>query len=248
MRIVEAFITQNDCWASNVNRVDSRYRKFQDEGPQGLMLHSLGCARADGALQISKWNIPNYSVNAHAVIDSNSGVVYQALPWNYRGWHCGSGANGSANNTHVGVELGESTWIRYYQRGETDYEPGKFDVIDIGKAQNNAVVAYNAAVELFAMLCEKYAIDPMTGIISHNEGGKAGIASGHIDPEHYWRQLNMSYTMDGFRAAVKEKLEQEDVIYRIQVGAFRNRAYAEAFLAKVQKDYPNAFITTKGGG
>ena len=26
--------------------------------------------------------------------DGNDGTVYQALPWNHRGWHCGSGSKG----------------------------------------------------------------------------------------------------------------------------------------------------------
>jgi hypothetical protein len=123
----------------------------------------------------------------------------------------------------------------------------KFTVLDKAKAQADARRAYNSAVELFSHLCEAYAIDPETGIISHREGGKQGIASGHVDPEHYWQGLDLPYTMDTFRAAVKEKVDKEDVIYRVQVGAFRNKAYAEAFLAKVQATYPNAFIT-KGGG
>ena len=245
MEIVQAFVTKNDCYQANIKRADKRYARFQDEGPKGLMLHSVGCARSDASVQVQKWDKPNYSACAHAAIDSNSGTVMQALPWNFRAWHCGSGSNGSANDTHIGVEMCESTYIRYYLPGEEGYEPGKFSVTDLAKARANAKIAYESAVELFAYLCETYAIPPDTGIISHKEGGKKGIASTHIDPEHYWTQLGLSYTMDGFRAAVKEKLDKEDTIYRIQVGAFRNKAYAEAFLAKVQKDYPNAYITTK---
>ena len=37
--------------------------------------------------------------------EGNDGTVYQALPWNHRGWHCGSGSKGSGNNTHIGVEI-----------------------------------------------------------------------------------------------------------------------------------------------
>ena len=39
MQIVESFLTQNPCYKANVERADARYRKFQDEGPKGLMLH-----------------------------------------------------------------------------------------------------------------------------------------------------------------------------------------------------------------
>jgi len=64
---------------------------------------------------------------------------------------------------------------------------------------------YEAAVELFAMLCKKYSLNPLAdgAIISHREGHSRGIASNHGDPEHLWAQLDMGYTMDGFRKAVK---------------------------------------------
>ena len=64
---------------------------------------------------------------------------------------------------------------------------------------------YEAAVELFAMLCKKYSLDPLADgvVISHREGHSRGIASNHGDPEHLWAQLGMGYTMDGFRKAVK---------------------------------------------
>jgi N-acetyl-anhydromuramyl-L-alanine amidase AmpD len=237
MQIIKAFLTQNPCYTANVERADARYRKFQDEGPRGLMLHSVGCAQPDASVFVNRWNKPTYT-NAcvHAFIDANTGDVWQTLPWNFRGWHGG----GSCNNTHIGVEMCESKHIKYTTGA-------KFTVLDKAKAQADARRAYNSAVELFAYLCETYAIDPETGIISHREGGKQGIASGHVDPEHYWQGLDLPYTMDTFRAAVKEKVDKEDVIYRVQVGAFRNKAYAEAFLAKVRAVYPNAYIT-KGGG
>jgi N-acetyl-anhydromuramyl-L-alanine amidase AmpD len=237
MEIIKSYLDQNPCYRNNVDRVDSRYCKFQDEGPKGGMLHSVGCAQPDASVFIKRWNNPNYN-NAcvHAFIDADSGIVFQTLPWNYRGWHCG----GSGNNTHIGVEMCESKHIKYTGGA-------KFTVLDKAQAQADARRSYNSAVELFAYLCETYAIDPETGIVSHREGGKKGIASGHVDPEHYWQGLDLPYTMDTFRTAVKEKVDKEDVIYRIQIGAFRNKAYAEAFLAKVRAVYPNAYIT-KGGG
>lgn len=64
---------------------------------------------------------------------------------------------------------------------------------------------YKTAVELFAMLCKQYKLDPLADgvIISHREGNKRGVASNHSDPEHLWNQLGMGYTMDGFRRDVK---------------------------------------------
>lgn len=81
----------------------------------------------------------------------------------------------------------------------------KFDVADREKALAQCETAYNAAVELFAYLCDKYALDPLKDgvIISHNEAGKRGIGSGHVDPEHLWNGLGTGFTMDGFRKDVK---------------------------------------------
>ncbi len=44
-------------------------------------------------------------------------------------------------------------------------------------------------------------------IVSHREGHGRGIASNHGDPEHLWNGLGMGYTMDGFRKAVKAKMD-----------------------------------------
>ena len=46
-------------------------------------------------------------------------------------------------------------------------------------------------------------------ILSHREGHARGIASNHGDPTHLWTQLNMGYTMDGFRRAVKAAMDGE---------------------------------------
>lgn len=197
MNLVQKFITKNPSYTANVNKADSRYTLFQKRGPLGLMLHSVGCAQPNALVFVSKWDNVNYDIaSCHAVIDANNGTIYQTMPWNFRAWHCG----GSANNTHVGVEMCESKYIRYTSGA-------KFDILDKAKAQADCRRAYKSAVELFAMLCNEYNLNPMKDIVSHREGGKAGIASGHVDPEHYWNGLGMNYTMAGFREDVKKEME-----------------------------------------
>lgn len=201
MELIQRYMTKNPCYVANVNKADSRYVKFQTEGPHGLMLHSVGCAQPDAMSFIKRWDSPTYdNICVHGFIDANTGTVYQTLPWIFRAWHCGSGKNGSGNNTHIGVEMCESKWIRYTTGA-------KFTILDKAKAQADCTRAYRAAVELFAMLCKKYNLNPMTAICSHYEGGKAGIASGHVDPEHYWNGLGMPYTMNGFRQDVRSEME-----------------------------------------
>lgn len=85
---------------------------------------------------------------------------------------------------------------------------GEGDSSDITTAKAVAERTYQAAVELFAMLCGKFHLDPLADgvIISHKEGHSRGIASNHGDPEHLWSQLGLPYTMDTFRKAVKSEI------------------------------------------
>ncbi len=203
MELIRRCLTKNPCYQANLNKADSRYVSFQNRGPVGLMLHSVGCSQPSAQVFINQWDNASYTYSCvHGIIDANTGTVYQLLPWNYRGWHGG----GSCNNTHVGVEMCESRFIRYLQPGESGYAPGKFVVLDREKAVADARRAYRAAAELFAQLCGQYGLDPTRDIVSHAEGGKKGIASGHGDPEHYWSGLGLEYTMDGFRRDVKERM------------------------------------------
>ena len=199
MNIIQQFITQNDCYRANVNRADSRYRTFQDKGPQGLMLHSVGCAQPSALVFANLWNKPNYQVAVHAVIQAD-GTAYQCLPWNYRGWHAGS----TANNTHIGVEMTEPASLKYGNGG-------KFTCSDPEGAKAFVKQTYNQAVLLFTKLCRDWKLDPLKPgvIISHKEGHTLGVASNHGDPEHLWTGLGLPYTMDTFRAAVKAEIEHQ---------------------------------------
>ena len=162
------------------------------------MLHSVGCPQPSAQVFVNSWNSADKSACVHAFIDANTGDVYQTLPWEYRGWHCGSGPNGSGNNTHIGVEMCEPACIRY-----TD--GARFTCSNVEEARAAVRRTYESAVQLFAELCERFRFDPLADgvILSHEEGHKRGIASNHGDPVHLWNQLNMGYTMDEFRKAIK---------------------------------------------
>lgn len=191
MKLVESILTKNPCYTAG--------RKIE---VKGLMLHSVGCSQPSALAFIKNWNSPSFDrACVHGFIDGNDGTVYQTLPWNHRGWHCGSSINGSGNNTHIGVEMCEPACITY-AGGAT------FKCSDVTTAKAVAKRTYAAAVELFAMLCKKFSLDPFADgvIISHKEGHSRGIASNHGDPEHLWSQLGMGYTMDTFRKAVKKKM------------------------------------------
>lgn len=202
MNITNYYSVKNDCYRNNVNRVDSRYSNFQNNGPKGLMLHSVGCSQPNAKVFADSWNRSGIEVAVHAVLQAD-GTVYQCLPWNYRGWHAG----GSANNTHVGVEMTEPDSIKYTTGAN-------FVCVDKAKAQAQVKGTYETAVDLFAFLCKQYNLNPMTDIISHSEGCRKGIASNHADPEHLWKGVGLPYTMDGFREDVYNKIngkEEEDM-------------------------------------
>lgn len=187
MKIVPSIMVNNPCY--------KRHKKFT---PKGLMLHSVGCAQSSARVFINQWNKSTYRTSCvHGVIDAASGDVYQTLPWNYAGWHGG----GTSNNTHIGVEMCEPSAIKYNSGAN-------FTVINIQSAQAEARTTYQAAVELFAKLCKDFNLDPLKKgvIVSHSEGHKLGIATNHADPEHLWKGLGMTYTMDGFRKDVALKM------------------------------------------
>ena len=182
MNIVEAFAAKNKCYQVGVPLY-----------PQGIMLHSVGCAQPSAAVfarSFNQYQPGGASVCVHAFAQAD-GTVYQLLPWEMRGWHCG----GSANSTHIGVEMTEPS------KGMTYAE-----------AAEQIAGTYHTAVELFAALCKQYGLDPAQDgvIIGHAEGHRRGVASNHADPELLWRTYDMGYTMDGFRADVAEAMNKND--------------------------------------
>ena len=185
MNIKESICKNSDCYLCGLHIT-----------PKGLMLHSVGCNQPDANVFARNWNNSGGDVCAHAVIGLE-GLVVQTLPWNWRGWHGG----GSSNNTHIGVEMTEPSTIEYTS-GADWVETG-----DGSNTKKHVLSTYNTAVELFAYLCKKFNLNPLGDgvIVSHSEGYKRGIASGHADVEHLWKKFGLS--MDKFRQDVNKKLK-----------------------------------------
>ena len=161
--------------------------------PKGIMVHSTGAnnpnlrryvAPDDGLLgkndYNNHWNMMGVGASVHAFIGKlkdGSIATYQVLPWDCRAGHCLL----SGNNTHIAFEI---------------CEDGLKDAAYFGKV-------YQEAVELTAMLCKKYNLDPMADgvVVCHSEGYKRGIASNHADVMHWFPKFGKS--MDTFRADVQ---------------------------------------------
>lgn len=229
----------NPCYQKNIVRSKTTH----------LILHSTGANNPtlkryvtpdDGYLGVNPynngWNNAYSNTLVHGVIGKNKDgkiEAYQIAPWNILVWGCGSGKNGSGNSFAIQVEMCEDTTLGESYARET----------------------FNHAVKLFAHLCKAYGI-PVENIWSHNEAYEKGYASGHIDPEHWWKKVAPSLTMDKFRADVKALLEKGSVSeekeepkeekaptwYRVQVGAFSNKKYADALCEELKSKGYQAFV------
>lgn len=181
MNLQKLIFTKNAC-----------YKAGEKITPKGVMVHSTAANNPwlkryvgpdDGKLgyniYANHWNTGNLAVCVHAFIGKlkdGSIATYQTLPWDHRGWHAG----GAANNTHIGFEI---------------CEDGLQDAAYFAKV-------YREAVELTAMLCKEYRLDPLADgvVICHSEGYKRGIASNHGDVMHWFPKHGKS--MDTFRKDV----------------------------------------------
>lgn len=201
MDIIETFATKNKC-----------YQVAAPLTPQGIMLHSIGCPQPNAAVMAQNFNQyrPNgQSVCVHAFVQRD-GAVYQTLPWTVQAWHCA----GSANGTHIGIEMTEPASIAYTGYG------AEWRDLDTEATETHIRGTYAAAVELFAQLCTQFDLDPLADgvIISHAEGRMRGVASAHADPEHLWKPFGL--TMYGFRQDVYKAMhnteEEEEDMTRYQ--------------------------------
>ncbi len=165
MNLLTCIFTENRC-----------YKTGATIKPKGVMVHSTGAnnpnlrryvqpvsttpdragllARLGTNPNGNHWNRAGLSVCVHGFIGKladGSVAAVQTLPWDRRGWHAGNGSSGrSANDTHISFEICED--------GLDD--PDYF------------ARAYREAVELTAMLCKQYGLDPLADgvVISHREG------------------------------------------------------------------------------
>ena len=204
LNLTQQFLTENDC-----------YRAGRTITPKGVMVHSTGAnnplvaryvqpvegqsneaqlkAEIGGNRNANDWNNPGLDVCTHAFVgklaDGGVGTV-QTLPWNHRGWHAGTGTSGgSANNTHIAFEICED------------------DLTDEGYFRK----VYQEAVELTAMLCKTYNLNPLADgvVICHSEGYQRGVASNHADVMHWFPKFGKS--MDTFRADVSKAMTPAQV-------------------------------------
>ena len=91
MNLIQNYLTQSGC-----------YKAGKHITVKGLIIHSVGCPQPKADVFMKNWNRADANACVHAIVEPD-GDVYQLLPWEHRGWHCGGGAN----NTHIG-EIGRA--------------------------------------------------------------------------------------------------------------------------------------------
>ena len=195
--------------------------------PAGILVHSTGAPNpnlrryvdAQGLLGPNKygnhWNRPGLKKSPHIFcgLDKDGHMAAcEVLPLDIACWGCGAGRKGSFNyppHAYIQIEFceGEITDTQYFNTG------------------------YAYLVELVADLCRRYGFT-VDKVCSQREAAAMGYASNHGDPESYF--YNFGEDMDKFRSRVAAKLaERTDIIYRVQVGAYRNKENAQRMAAEL---------------
>ena len=217
MNLKQNYLTESGC-----------YKAGKRITVKGLMIHSVGCPQPKADVFMKNWNRAEASACVHAIVEPD-GDVYQLLPWDFRGWHCGGGAN----NTHIGVEMTEPATIRY-TGGSKWTETG-----DGENTKNHVLATYKYAVELFAYLCSQYNLDPLADgvVISHSEGCRRGIASNHGDVEHLWSKFGLS--MEQFRKDIKAAMEGGSAADSLTAIMGKAKATADQMKSYLKKKNPS---------
>lgn len=199
MKIYEQLLTRNSCFATG-----------EQLNVRGIMVHSTGADNPELRRYVPGNGIIGFNLNGnhwdqsnaewkrkfgqplnkcvHAFVgkmaDGSIGVV-QTLPWIMRGWHAGLAAG---NNRYIGFEICEDGLV----------DPDYFKQ------------TYDTAVELVAMLCRQFGLNPLEDgvVICHAEGFQRGVASNHGDVMHWWPKFGKD--MDDFRADVARTLQGEE--------------------------------------
>lgn len=202
MKILESFMTENPCFKRN-----------EPLEPQGITLQILGRPQPSAKVMVHNWNRETQTdICPHVFIDSRSGEVYQTLPFNVKGKHAGT----SLNSRTIGIMICEPIGVKH-SKGEIVLAS------DLTEVQAMVYATWNAAVELSAILCEQYKINPLNRIYSYHKRS----------PEKLWKFLNVPPTMQEFRSNVLLKMAELKPVSRKPI--------------RVLVEYPNLRIRTGPG-
>ena len=170
------------------------------------------------------------TVRVHFYVDDTG--AWQDLPLEYSSWHAGHTGRSDANGSQKGNQLTIS-----------------IECIMDGSGDEKDIKARDNTARLAAYLLEKYGGELYTHNYWENiRNGKKGTVDelNKLDDGYKCCPVFIRPKWDEFKAMVQSyRTAPEpaaDKLYYVQVGAFKSKANAEAYLAKVKEDYPGAFI------
>lgn len=204
-------MTQSTCYKGT--------RKFT---PKGILIHSTGASNPflkryvqpsdnapDKAYWLEKlgknqygndWNHSDRQAGMNFFIGKCADGTVQAvqtMPWDFRPWGCGSGPNGTCNDTHIQFEICEDNL--------TD--------------RNYFDACYKETIEMIAYLCKMFNINPygfveyrgirVPAIIDHIGSHELGLGSNHGDVRYWYKKFGK--TLDDVRKDVSNQLMSTDV-------------------------------------
>ena len=170
-----------------------------------IEVHSIGTAQNTGVIVAQTMNASYPFGTVHAIMDAEKEhTVYQLLPDDNIAW----ADAGYGNHHSITFEIMESDHMTYQKNSAS------FAITNKEKFNQDVQRGYETAVLYCAMKCKQYGFNPLEKmsnglyrVYSHNEAREKGLASSHVDPTHYWAKSDYGYTMDTFRAAVKECID-----------------------------------------
>lgn len=191
-------------------------------------------SKSGSAINTANYYKTTKNVSADYTVDDTTVVQYNPDIKNRYCWHCG----GSKYNTKGGSHYGKCTnansiGIEICSTNSTGKMQNAND-----RSYSFTPAAVNNAVELVRQLMKWYSI-PAENVIRHYDvTGKPcpGIIGWNADSgsEDAWNDFKRRISETSGAPATK--------LYRVQVGAFSDRANAEKFLRSVQIHFPKAFI------
>lgn len=179
-----------------VNNQTYKYSKIIK--PTHIMLHSIAVNQPNKDIIFNNFNNSKIQASVHEIIDNNGSI--NCLPYNYKAWHCG----GSGNNFCISCEMTEPRSLVY----NTNHS--KIIDLDLTDSLNHLNKVIDNTIDWVIMLMTKYNIS-IDNITTHADGYKAGIASNHGDPYHWWSIHN--YTLDDFKVGVLYKMKKDRFNY-----------------------------------
>ena len=234
-------------WVLNGQPMKPRALLGGDGKPRGITVHNTGDITGSGLRTgaesaAEQYVLATYNGNmGGAVVTyyvSDSGHIWQTLNDNERGWHATDGSSRRMGTR--GVQIG-----------------GNLDTISIEGVGDKST---DGVARLVAYLCYKYGLDPDFDVYQHNFFYSSKSCPLYIRSYGWTKFLTdvkKHYASLGGKppVAVVEKPKTEetkpptnDGSYRLQVGAYRVKNYADSFMVQLRAaNYP-VYSETRSDG